>query len=199
MDYLFLMTRFPDMKLSPRVKFLLLIGLFALPVIVAYVAYYGWRPAGHGNYGELIETRPLQHTAGVLSDGTQFDLQQLRGKWVMVHVGPAACDDACTQQLYHMRQVRLTQGKNQSRIARLWVLADAGTPSAALLNAHPGLVVWRPDHAGFLAQWPAVERPSAHIYLVDPLGNQMLRFPAALEPKRMMKDLKLLLKASQIG
>ena len=39
----------------------------------------------------------------------------------------------------------------------------------------------------------------AHIYLVDPNGNVMMRFPAASEPRRMLKDLERLLKASQIG
>lgn len=187
------------MNLPPRAKFLLLIGLFALPVVMAYIAYYGWRPAGHTNYGELIKARPLQHTAGVRNGATPFDLQQLRGKWLMVHVGRAACDAACAQQLYYMRQVRIAQGKDQSRIVRLWVLDDAGTPDATLLKEHPDLVVWRPDRAAFVAQWPAAADLSAHIYLIDPLGNLMLRFPASAEPKRMMKDLKLLLKASQIG
>jgi cytochrome oxidase Cu insertion factor (SCO1/SenC/PrrC family) len=59
--------------------------------------------------------------------------------------------------------------------------------------------VWRPATPGFAAQFPADGAPSSHIYLVDPLGNLMLRFPAQPDAKRIMKDLKLLLKASQIG
>jgi len=37
------------------------------------------------------------------------------------------------------------------------------------------------------------------IYLVDPLGNLMMRFPPDLEPKSLLKDLKHLLKVSRIG
>jgi len=187
------------MQLTSRSKFLFLIGVFMVPVVAAYFAYFGLRPAGHTNYGELLKVAPLQSTAGQTLDDRSFDLDALQGKWVMVHVGSAKCDAACQQQLYLMRQVRITQGKEQSRIERLWVVSDSGTPDAVLLQAHPGLLVWRPADAGFVAQFPAVRERGEHIYLVDPLGNLMLRFPAQPDAKRMMKDLKLLLKASQIG
>ena len=187
------------MQLTPRSKFLFMIGIFVVPVVAAYLAYFGWRPSGHTNYGELIKVTPLQHTAGALHDGAALDIQSLRGKWVMVHVGPSACDATCARQLYLMRQTRIAQGKEQSRIERLWVLTDAGAVDPALLQEHPGLYVWRPADAAFAAQFPAAQGPAEHIYLVDPLGNLMLRFPDQPDPKRMLKDLKLLLKASQIG
>jgi cytochrome oxidase Cu insertion factor (SCO1/SenC/PrrC family) len=187
------------MQLSSRSKFLLLIGIFVLPVIAAYVSYFGWRPSGHTNYGELIPATPLQQTAGAAHDGTAFDLAALQGKWVMVHVGPAACDAGCVQQLYLMRQLRTAQGKEQSRIERLWVLTDDAAVDPQLLGEHEGLHVWRPSGAAFAEQFPAARDRSAHIYMIDPLGNLMLRFPEQAEPKGIMKDLKLLLKASQIG
>jgi hypothetical protein len=187
------------MQLTPRSKFLFLVGVFMLPVVAAWLAYAGWRPAGHNNYGELLAVTPLQRTAGAMHDGAPFDLAKLRGKWVMVHVGPAGCDAACGQQLYLMRQTRVAQGKDQSRIERLWVLTDGAPPAEKLLQANRGLHVWRPSDAAFAAQFPAGKNPAAHIYLVDPLGNLMLRFPAPPDFKGMMKDLKLLLKASQIG
>jgi hypothetical protein len=187
------------MQLNPRSKFLLLIGVFMAPVVAAYLAYSGWRPAGHTNYGDLLKVTPLQQTAGVAHDGAPLDLGALRGKWLMVHVGPASCDAACARQLYLMRQMRIAQGKEQSRIERLWVLTDAGAVAPALLQEHPGLHVWRPAKVAFIEQFPAAQNRAAHIYLVEPLGNLMLRFPAQPDAKRMMKDLKLLLKASQIG
>lgn len=187
------------MTLTSRGKFLLLIAVFVVPVIAAWIAYFGWRPAAHSNYGTLLKVAPLAHTAGTLAEGAPLDLKALQGKWVMVHLGGGACDADCRQQLYLMRQTRIAQGKAQSRIERLWVLEDAGQPDAGLLAEHTGLHVWRPADAAFLAQFPAEGTRASHIYLLDPLGNLMLRFPAHPEPKRMMKDLKLLLKASQIG
>ena len=188
-----------SMQLNPRSKLLLLFAVFALPIVAAYLAYYGWRPAGHSNYGDLLKTAPLQQTEGKTLDGHAFNLEALHGKWVMVHVAPARCDADCAHLLYLTRQVRIAQGKDQSRIERLWVLTDNGVPDATLLQEHPGLHVWRPDGAAFLEQFPAAQDRSAHVYLVDPLGNLMLRFPVQPDFKGMMKDLKLLLKASQIG
>lgn len=187
------------MKLNPRSKFLVLIGLFMVPIVAAYLAYFGWRPSGHTNYGELFKATPLQQTQGILLDGQAYTLDALKGKWVMVHVGPAQCEDDCAKQLYLMRQTRLTQGKDQSRIERLWVLTDSATPDASILKEHPGLLVWRPENTTFSEQFPSRVSRAGHIYLVDPLGNLMLRFPANPDPKGIMKDLKLLLKASQVG
>jgi hypothetical protein len=187
------------MQLTPRSKFLLLFGVFMVPVLAAYLAFFGWRPAGHTNYGDLLEVTPLQQTAGATLDGAPLDLGALRGKWVMVHVGPASCDAACVRQLYLMRQIRIAQGKEQSRIERLWVLSDTGAVDPALLQGYPGLHLWRPADPAFIEQFPAADGRAGHIYLIDPLGNLMLRFPVQPDAKRMMKDLKLLLKASQIG
>src|SRR5512143_2308199 len=154
------------MQLTPRSKFLLLMAVFALPVVAAYLAYFGWRPAAHTNYGDLLKVTPLQLTAGRALDGAPFNLDALRGKWVMVHVGTARCDAACSWQLYLMRQTRVAQGKEQSRIERLWVLTDAGAVAPALLQDHPGLHVWRPASAGFAEQFPAAHGRADHIYLV---------------------------------
>lgn len=187
------------MQLTPRSKFLLLIAVFVVPVVAAYLAYFGWRPAGHTNYGDLLKVTPLQRTAGATHDGTPFDLGRLQGKWVMVHVGPSNCDAGCVKQLYLMRQIRIAQGKEQSRIERLWVLTDGGRVDPSLLQTHAGLHVWRAADDAFAEQFPADDARAGHIYVVDPLGNLMLRFPAQPDAKRMMRDLKLLLKASQIG
>lgn len=188
------------MRLTSRGKFLLVVGVFVAPVVAAYLAYAGWRPSAHSNYGDLLNVTPLQQTAGQTPDGHAFDLGELRGKWVMVRVGPGHCDAACAWQLYLMRQTRIAQGKEQSRIERLWVLTDTAPPDTAVLAAHPGLHVWRPASPAFAAQFPAPQgSATAHIYLIDPLGNLMMRFPSQVDAKGMMKDLRLLLKASQIG
>ena len=187
------------MQLTARSKFLLLVGIFVVPVVAAYLAFFGWRPAGHTNYGDLLTVTSLQQTAGSAHDGSPLDLESLRGKWLMVYVGPASCDAGCVRQLYLMRQIRLTQGKAQSRIERLWVLTEPGAADPALLQDYPGLHVWRPADAAFVEQFPAGDGRAGHIYLVDPLGNLMLRFPAEPDFLLIKKDLKLLLKASQIG
>lgn len=185
--------------MTSRTKFLLLLGFFAAPMFAAWIAYFGWHPDKHKNYGSLLKVTPLAQTAGSLLDGKPYSLDAIKGKWVMVHIGPAACNAVCQKQLYYMRQSRLVLGKNQDRVARVWVLTDQAQPDAELLRAHPGLLVWRPAHASFVAQFPTERAGASHIYLVDPLGNLMMRFPEQVDPKGLIKDMKLLLKASQVG
>jgi hypothetical protein len=169
---------------SPRVKLLLVFLACAAPFVLAWAAWhFGWAPGAAGNYGELIAPRPL---AGE-------PLQALRGKWVLVSFDRAACDAYCERKLYYMRQVRRAHGKDHGRIERLWVLTDGGAPRAELLAAIEGTHVSRVSPGGFPGE------RSDHIYLVDPLGNLMMRFPRDPDPSRMLKDLQRLLKYSRIG
>lgn len=81
----------------------------------------------------------------------------------------------------------------------VWLLSDAVNPDAALLGDYPGLHVALASGGRIAAESPAARSPADHIYLVDPLGNLMLRFPADPDPRRMMKDLARLLRASRVG
>ena len=45
----------------------------------------------------------------------------------------------------------------------------------------------------------AGRRLEDYLYLIDPRGNLMMRFPATGEPARIRKDLGRLLKASRVG
>jgi hypothetical protein len=171
---------------SPRVK-LALIGLAcAAPFILGTAAYlFGWAPGQAANYGELVAPRPL---AGP-------PLDALRGKWVLVSFDTAACDAYCEKKLYFMRQVRTAQHKNMGRVERLWVVTDAGKPRAELLSAIEGTRIARMVDSlqGFPGN--AVD----HIYVIDPLGNLMMRFPRDPDPSKILKDLQRLLRLSQIG
>lgn len=188
---------------------LVILGLlFLLPVVAAYVAYFVIQPDGRTNYGELIEPQrdvtdfaltPLAAVAGsVPADAT---IGTLGGRWVFVVAGPAACDARCQENLYNIRQVRLTTGGDRERVERLWIVTDEREPSAELLAAHRGLWLGRADPHAFAASFPAGEtgEPGAHIYLVDPLGHLMMRFPVDADPSRMKKDISRLLKVSRIG
>lgn len=185
--------------MAPRTKFLLLLGLFAVPMLAAWIAYFGWHPDKHKNYGTLLAVKPLSQADGALLDGTPLKLETLQGKWLMVYVGESACDAACAKQLYYIRQSRISLGKDQERVERLWVVTDSGTPDPKLLKSHAGLRVWQATEPAFVRQFPMQHAGAHHVYLVDPLGNLMLRFPEHPDPKGMIKDMKLLLKASQIG
>ena len=170
--------------MSPRLKLGAVFLACAAPFVLGWAAwYFGWGTGTAGNYGELLAPRPL---AGP-------PLQELRGKWVLVTFDAAACDAYCERKLYFIRQVRTAQGKEQGRVERLWVLTDAGTPRGELLAAIEGTRVSKAPPEAFPGN------PVDHIYLVDPLGNLMMRFPRDPDPSKMLKDLQRLLKYSRIG
>jgi len=174
---------------SGRLKLALLAAFFLLPICASWVVWkYDLAPGVAGNYGTLLSPRPVPIAA----------LAGLKGKWVLVQFDGGACAAACERKLYFMRQVRRAQGREMERIARLWLITDASQPSPALLAAIDGTVIAR-ESAALAASFPAEGEVTAHIYLVDPLGNLMMRFPPDPDPSRVIKDLKQLLKFSGFG
>lgn len=180
-----------------RLTLWLILAVCAAPLIGSYVAYYFWHPAGHVNYGELIEPRPLPDIALTRGDGAPFRLAQLKGYWVLVTAGPSECGERCRERLVYMRQVRLAQGRDAERVERLWLLTDAGKPDAALVAEHPGLHIARDPQGAFFRALPGGAASDERIYVVDPLGNLMMRFPPDADPRRMLKDVARLLRHSK--
>jgi hypothetical protein len=170
-----------------RLKLALLALFFLLPVGASYLIWWlDLAPGTAGNYGTLLTPRPA---ALPLAD-------PLKGKWVLVQFDGGACDAGCERKLYFMRQVRRAQGKEMPRVARLWLVTDKAAPRAELLAAIEGTVI-TPAPADL--DFPAERSVSDHIYLVDPLGNLMMRFPRDPDPSRVIKDLQRLLRASSFG
>jgi cytochrome oxidase Cu insertion factor (SCO1/SenC/PrrC family) len=177
----------------------LIVALAAAPAVASYLLYYFWPPTRTVNYGDLIEPRPLPDPALALADGSAFQLSRLRGKWVLVSLDSGRCDARCERKLLFMRQLRLTQGKEMERVERLWLIVDDVAPRPEAIAPFAGTWVVPAAGAGLLERFPAAGAAADHIYIIDPLGNVMMRFPRDPEPSRMIKDLTRLLKASRIG
>jgi hypothetical protein len=176
---------------------LVILALCAAPTILAWFAYFVWQPQSRANYGELIEPRPLPDPELRRLDGDAFRLSQLRGRWILLQVDSGACGEACRKKLVYMRQARLATGREAERIERLWLVDDAAVPDPALLREHHGLKVARADLGPFLSELPG--QPADYIFVVDPLGNLMMRFPGEPDARRMLRDIVRLLKASRVG
>ena len=187
----------PDKRPS-RLSLWLIVALTAAPVAASYFLFYFWPPERTVNYGELIEPRPLPDAPLATAGGAPFRVSQLKGKWVLVSVDGGRCEAHCERKLLYMRQLRLTQGKNMDRIERLWLVSDDVPPRGAAALDEEGTRVVRAG-AELVKAFPAPNSSSDHLYLVDPLGNLMMRFPRDPEPRLMIKDLARLLKASQVG
>ena len=179
---------------------LLGIGVIAVvPVLGSYLLYWFWAPDRFTNYGTLLEPRPAPKANFETVSGETFGFEQLRGRWVFVTVDSGECEATCEHKLWEMRQVRQAQGKDLSRIERVFLIDDARLPGEHIRGDYAGTFFVRAKDMGLLDSFPAQQSPRNHIYLIDPLGNLMLRFPEGADPKRMIKDLTRLLKYSRVG
>jgi hypothetical protein len=174
----------------------------ASPVIASYFTYYVIRPEGRHNFGELINPqRPLPALATQKLDGSASQMTALKGQWLLISVAGGACDAGCERNLYLQRQLRESLGREKDRLDRVWLVDDEAAVKDALLPALAASSVLRVAPAG-LAQWLAPapgKRLQDHLYLVDPLGNLMMRFPANMDAPAAAKakrDLERLLRAS---
>ena len=202
----------PAPRTRSRLSLLLLLALFAAPVVLAWLAFYvfpEWRPANTVNQGELITPiRPVPTFRLETVSGEPIDETLLRAKWTLVYLIQGACAEQCVKQLYNLRQVRLAQGKNIDRVQRLVLWNAAGVSPeqrAELLEHFPGQIVVslaEPPPAALLQAFALDGQDpmrAGRVYLVDPLGNLMMSYQPGDEPTGMIKDLERLLKYSGLG
>jgi hypothetical protein len=185
-----------------RWKMIAVMLMCAAPVIASYFTYYVIRPEGRSVYGELIDPqRVLPALTATDRNGAPVDVATLKGQWLLVAVADAACNALCEQQLYLQRQLRESLGREKDRLDRVWLVSDAAPVPARLENGLRGATVLRVP-AEQLAQWFAPVQGHSlaeHLYVVDPMGNWMMRFPAGMDAKgasRAKRDLDRLLRAS---
>ena len=192
----------PRRTVIGRWKMLLVFVVCAAPVIASYLTYYVIRPESRRVFGELVDPqRPLPDLAAIPFEGAPGNLRKLRGQWLLVSVAGGACNAACQQHLYLQRQVRESLGREKDRVDRVWLVNDAAPVPGAIMPAVKDATVLRVEPAA-LAQWLAPADGHTledHLYLVDPLGNWMMRFPAGLDmagAARAKRDLERGLRAS---
>lgn len=189
-------------RVQGRWRMLLVMLVCAAPVIASYFTYYVVRPEGRRNFGELIDPqRALPDQSATDLAGQTVNLRSLKGQWLLVTVAGGACDEACGKQLYLQRQLRESLGKEKDRVDRVWLINDDQPVPDTLRPALSGATVLRvpPDKlAAWLAAAPG-QQLADHVYLVDPMGNWMMRFPPRLTLEtaaNAKRDVERVLRAS---
>ena len=186
-----------------RMKMLLVLAICAAPVIASYVTYYFIRPEGRTNYSELIQPQRPIPPGLHLTDlkGGAVPAESLKGQWLLVVVSRAACDATCVHHLWLQRQLRETLGREKDRVDKVWLIDDAAAPDPKALEGvttNTDATVLRVSHDE-LALWLAPAKGQAledHLYIVDPLGNWMMRAPPDADPAKLKRDVEKLLRAS---
>ena len=185
-----------------RWKMLAMLLICASPVIASYFTYYVLRPEGRRNYGELIQPQKDMPQASAKNlQGEVVAVESLKGQWLLVSVASGACAERCQQNLYFQRQLREILGREKDRLDRVWLVTDDVPVDASLLPALNTAHVLRMDLTTLQA-WisPAPgQQLQDHLYVIDPMGNFMMRFPANMDvssASKAKRDLDRLLKAS---
>ena len=186
-----------------RLKMLLVLLICAAPVVASYLTYFVIRPTGRTNYSELIEPlRPLPRDLP-LTDlrGAPVAAESLYGQWLLIVVAGGACEALCEKHLWLQRQLRETLGREKDRLEKVWLIPDAAVPPPRTVNGistNTEMTVLRVPRQQ-LADWlqPAPGQAlEDHLYIVDPLGNWMMRVPPDPDPVKLKRDVDKLLRAS---
>ena len=185
-----------------RWKMLAVLLVCAAPVVASYLTYYVLRPTQQRSFGELIATQPaLPDVAAQTLDGRSINLQSLKGQWLLISTSAAACEQRCQNNLYLQRQLRETLGREKDRLDWIWLVNDGqAVPDKITPALHQGTALR--VSAAAISNWLKPEAGHSldeHLYVVDPQGHWMMRFPADMDKAaagKAKRDLERLLRAS---
>jgi len=192
-----------DSRVRGRRIFLIVAAVFLVPVAVAFTLYYGklWHPANSSSKGELINpARPLIVAGLRHPDGTPASPEVLSGKWTLIYIGDGRCDEACRNALVFGRQSRLALNNEMTRVQRVLLATANCCDQEYFSREQEGLIALdasSKEASALLAQFP--EEREHSLFIVDPLGNLMMRHDASHTTQDLLSDLKKLLKLSHIG
>ena len=189
---------------SARRMLLLLAAVFFLPFAVGTGLFWsGWRPEKFANHGELLQPPRILPDGGLHHpDGNPLPTSELHGKWLLVMSNSEPCRVVCQQDLQQMLQVHMALNKEQSRVQRVFISSDVSARDSASSLAEaqsrfPDLVVGLWDSGAAKKTWQGIlESSGRELYVVDPLGNVILRYAAPPDMRGVLKDLERLLKYS---
>ena len=173
-----------DSVLRGRRQIVRLFGIGFATLGIAWMMYFIVRDGGWintTNNGEFVD--PPVNVAELQTGRVPFDVD---GKWWLWYVA-TDCDETCVKTMHDLKSVHILLNRESTRVARA-MLTTGG--EAGLLQGD------EQDKVRLLSKPAALE---AGVYIVDPLGNLVLRYPVDTVPKPVLEDLKKLLKLSQIG
>lgn len=186
-----------------RVQMIMVFAVFAAPLLAAYF----YKPTIFNNYGDLyVPARPVENLEMQGPEGlVEFD--SFRRKWVFLVTANGQCDKECEDNILKIRQLRFMQNNNMTRIRTVFMHSQLPTEVANdLAKKYSPIESYAVDKDAY-EEWTKIldiedvpiEAKQNRFYIVDPAGNLMMSYPATADPSSIKKDIKRLLKTSQIG
>lgn len=197
----------PHNQKRQRRTLLMVVAVAALPAIIAAVlVVFDWRPSGRSlARGELLQpVRMLPRQEWKAIGDTSNESRPGQGKWLLLTVADAHCDEACERTLFSMQQARLLTNSEMRRVERVLLTQSLSAGERKQLGEKfPGLNVYEEKaSASTVLKKLLLEDgrdPHAWIFLIDPMGNLVLRYAPGADTAGLYKDLGRLLRLSQIG
>jgi cytochrome oxidase Cu insertion factor (SCO1/SenC/PrrC family) len=180
---------------------------FIAPVALAYIMFFFVDVESFSNNGEILN--PIVHISDfkLRDENDQLIPQdELTFKWRIISILGKDCDEQCQSRIYDTRQIHTSLGKNRHRLYRMFIHLEpaSDTLNALIVKEHPNAIRVKGDADVIIDALGKNIRDGIGIrnnesYIMDPMGNVMMRFTQEQPNKDFLRDLKKLLKASQIG
>jgi cytochrome oxidase Cu insertion factor (SCO1/SenC/PrrC family) len=179
------------------------VAAFVVPVAMAYVIFFFADVTSFTNRGEIFN--PVIDVTSLKLKNEKNEIipeKTLRYKWRFISFVGSDCDEACNQRLHDSRQVHKRFGKDSHRILRVIVNLEPASESLNKLieTEYPDALRMNGDTKTINAAFSGTSKLYENeIYIMDPMGNIMMRFTQEQSINDFQFDMKKLLKASQIG
>jgi len=186
-----------------RVQMVLVFIVFAAPVAGAFF----YKPTSFNNYGDLYRpARPVENLEMQGQEGP-VELDSFRRQWVLLVKADGECGKACEDNILKIRQLRFMQNNNMTRIRTVFIHTGLSEAVASDLDAKYSPIETYAVEKSKFDDWAQIlklddapiEAEKDRFYIIDPAGNLMMSYPATADPGAIQKDIKRLLKTSQIG
>ncbi len=183
---------------SKKLTALALILVFTLPVILAKLALDNeWFNKGSTNKGQLLNP--------IIEAGDLFIVEGEEPHWRLTYIIPERCDLACENAIFSISQVRTAVGREMDRVDAVFIVTENSDVKAVKNleeNDFGKLLKADANNVNNLFK----ESGNNGIFIVDTLGNVILKFnitldreQAIMDSRDILADLRKLLKLSRIG
>ncbi|MEQ6885671.1 hypothetical protein [Salicola sp. Rm-C-2C1-2] len=184
-----------------RRKAALLFLIAIVPLIAATVMYYTGlgMPGGTTNNGEFVEGREQVMDQGIRDpEGKPFRQHLLQenedAKWWIL-VTAEDCGDSCKKWLDRTGSVHQLLHREWNRVRRGFISGDGSVPEDV---DDRRLVLFSAPTTNPLAEYAAADA-EATVFIVDPMGNLVLRYDQRHSGDDILEDMEHLLEVSPLG
>ncbi|WP_160105923.1 hypothetical protein [Pseudomonas izuensis] len=182
----------PVNRRKGRLQLLLILLGVVGPMILATGMYklQFWVPEGRSYHGELIGNGQTRADLGV---------QAQEDRWQLLVTAPKECSVDCQQLVYLARQIQIGLGRDAGRASHALAVTQplSSDYETKLQHEYPQLQRYSLDAQIYTKG--AQGNDTAHLWIIDPHGNLVLRYDPSVKGKDLLNDLRHLLKLSNIG